>query len=72
MISINSLEGYNNSIEKIEKQVKATLAVENKKPSREGENITKLYLAGKISSETAIKEIIKHYKGGILGDNKVL
>ena len=59
-------------IEWIEKQVKGTMAVENKKPSKQGENITNLYLTGKINSETAIKQIIKYYKGGNSSDNKVL
>jgi hypothetical protein len=60
------------NVEKVEKQLKATLAVENKKPSKQGENITNLYLKGKINSETAIEQIIKHYKGGNYSDNKVL
>ena len=48
-------------IKKIEKSVKATMAIEGLKPSKQGENITNLYLRGKIDSETAIEQIKKYW-----------
>ena len=50
-------------IKNIEKQVKATLEIEGLSPSKQGKNITNLFLNGKIDSKTAIKQIIKFYKG---------
>lgn len=48
-------------IERIENSVKGTLAIEGKKPSIYGRNITNLYLNKKISSETAIRSIKKFW-----------
>jgi len=48
-------------IKKIENNVKATMAIEGLKPSRQGENITNLYLHGKIDSKTAIEQIKKYW-----------
>jgi hypothetical protein len=48
-------------VKRIENSVKATLLVEGKKPSNQGENITNLFLNGKIDSKTAIKEIKKYW-----------
>jgi hypothetical protein len=48
-------------ITQIENSVKATLQVEGVKPSRQGENITNLYLQGKIDSKTAIEQILKYW-----------
>lgn len=54
-------------IEFIEKQVKATLNHEGLTVSNTGEQITRKYLEGKISSDEAIKNIIKYHlsKGGV-------
>ncbi|MFA5460048.1 MAG: antitoxin VbhA family protein [Candidatus Paceibacterota bacterium] len=48
-------------IKKVESSVKATMAIEGLKPSKQGENITNLYLRGKIDSKTAIKQIKKYW-----------
>jgi hypothetical protein len=44
--------------------VKGTMAIEGLKPSKQGENITSLFLTGRIDSKTAIEQIIKYHMGG--------
>jgi hypothetical protein len=44
--------------------VKGTMAIEGLKISKQGENITDLFLTGKIDSKTAIAQIIKYHLGG--------
>ncbi len=52
-------------IKAIESNVKATMAIEGLKRSRQGENITHLFLTGKIDSNTAIRQIIKFHVGSV-------
>ena len=52
-------------IKAIESNVKATKAIEGLKPSKQGENITHLFLTGKIDSKTAISQIIKFHVGSV-------
>jgi len=44
--------------------VKGTMELEGLKPSKQGENITSLFLTGRIDSRTAIEQIIKYHMGG--------
>lgn len=46
------------------RSVKGTMAIEGIAPSKQGENITDLYLNGRIDSNTAIEQIIKFHLGG--------
>lgn len=46
-------------INSIEKQVSASMAIENIIPSIQGRKITRDFLEGKITSKTAIKRILK-------------
>ena len=56
-------------IKSIERSVKGSLAIEGVKPSKTGECITKSYLNGEITSNTAIKKIKEyHLKGGVCND----
>jgi len=48
-------------IKKVESSVKGTMAIEGLKSSKQGENITNLYLRGKIDSKTAIEQIKKYW-----------
>jgi hypothetical protein len=48
-------------IEKIERNVRATLAIEGKQPSKEGKMITRKYLNREIDSKTAIQAIKDKY-----------
>jgi hypothetical protein len=50
------------NVEKIEKQLEATLAVENKKPSVTGKKITRKFLEGEITSKEAVEKIKKYWK----------
>ncbi|MBN1468749.1 MAG: antitoxin VbhA family protein [Fusobacteriaceae bacterium] len=52
------------NIDYIIKNCKATLKIEGLKPSRQAENINRLFLEGKITSNTAIEQIIKYHLGG--------
>ena len=50
-----------NNVEFIKRNVKATLAVENARPSPEGEKITEKFLNGEITSSEAIRRIKNNY-----------
>lgn len=51
----------NKSIDKIVKNVTATLAIEGLKPSKSAVNINRQFLKGKISSKEAISRIKAKY-----------
>ena len=59
-----------NDVEKIQKNVEASLAVENVKPSNKAKKITREYLEGKITSCEAIKKIKDYWIGGKIDDKK--
>jgi hypothetical protein len=48
-------------IETIKRNCKATLKIEGLEPSRQGQNITNLFLNGKIDSKTAVEQIKKYW-----------
>lgn len=53
-----------NDVKKIQKSVEGSLAVEGAKASDEAKKINTEFLKGNISSDTAVKNIIKHRLGG--------
>jgi len=51
-------------IDKIQKNIEGSLLVEGAKPSDTAKKINREFLEGKITSDKAVKRIIKHWLGG--------